>query len=131
MRQVFSLEHIVLEIAHHGVQLRHGVRNRRAGRKYDTLVAGDLINVPAFQEHIRRLLRVGSREAGNVAHFCVEKQVFERMGFIHIEPVYAKLLEGDDIILAAGVLQFLELHFEALFGLLQTLDGETLGIICL
>lgn len=43
------------------------------------------------------------------------RAVFERMGFVHIEPVYAKLLEGDDIILAAGVLQFLELHFEALF----------------
>ena len=130
MRQVLALKHIMLEIPHHGVQFCHGVRDRRAGRKYDTLVAGDLINVPAFQEHIRRLLRVGSREAGNVAHFCVEKQVFERMGFVHIEPVYAKLLEGDDIILAAGVLQFLELHFEALFRFFQTLDGEPLGIVC-
>ena len=46
------------------------------------------------------------------------RTVFERMGFVHIEPVYAKLLEGDDIILAAGILQFLELHFEALFCLL-------------
>ena len=52
------------------------------------------------------------------------------MGFVHIEPVYAKLLKSDDIILAAGVLQFLELHFEALFCFLQTLDGEALGIIC-
>ena len=130
MRQVFSLEHIVLEIAHHGVQLRHGVRDRRTGRKHNTLVAGDLINIPAFQEHIRRLLRVGGGKASDVAHFCVEEQVLERMGFVHIEPVYAKLLEGDDIILSAGVLQFLELHFEALFCFLQTLDGETLGIVC-
>ena len=53
------------------------------------------------------------------------------MGFVHIEPVYAKLLEGDDIILAAGVLQFLELHFKALFRFFQTLDGEALGIVCL
>ena len=131
MRQVFSLEHIVLEIAHHGVQLRHGVRDRRAGRKHNTLVAGDLINIPAFQEHIRRLLRVGGGKASDVAHFCVEEQVFERMGFVHIEPVYAKLLEGDDIILAAGVLQFLELHFEALFRFFQALDGETLSVVCL
>ena len=131
MRQMLSLKHVMLEIAHHGVQFCHGVRDRRTGRKHNALIAGDLINIPAFQEHIRRLLRVGSREAGNVAHFCVEKQVFERMGFIHIEPVYAKLLEGDDIILAAGVLQFLELHFEALFRFFQALDGETLSVVCL
>ena len=104
MRQMFSLEHIMLEIAHHGVQFRHGVRDRRAGCKHNALIAGNLINIPAFQEHIRRLLRVGSREAGNVAHFCVEKQVFERVGFVYIEAVYAELLEGDDIILSAGIL---------------------------
>ena len=52
------------------------------------------------------------------------------MGFVHIEPVYAKLLEGDNIILAAGVLQFFELHFKTLFRFFQTLDGETLGVVC-
>ena len=131
MRQMFSLKHIMLEIAHHGVQLRHGVRDRRTGCKHNALVAGDLINIPAFQEHIGGFLCVGSGKARNVAHFCVEKQIFERMGFVHIEPVYAKLLEGDDIILAAGVLQFLELHFEALFRFFQALDGETLSVVCL
>ena len=53
------------------------------------------------------------------------------MGFVHIEPVYAELLEGDDIILAAGVLQFLELHFKALFCFFQALDGKSLCIVCL
>ena len=64
----------MLEIAHHGVQLRHGVGDRRAGCKHNALIAGNLINIPAFQEHIRRLLRVGGGKSSNIAHFCVEEQ---------------------------------------------------------
>ena len=34
----------------------------------------------------------------------LEEQILERVGFVYIEPVYAELLEGDDIILSAGIL---------------------------
>ena len=42
----------MLQIAHHGKQLRHGVGNRRAGRKHNALAVCDLVDVAALQEHI-------------------------------------------------------------------------------
>ncbi len=67
----------------------------------------DLVEIPAFQEHVAGLLRVGSGETSHVAHFRVEKQIFVVVRFIHEQTVHAELLESDDIILAGIVVKTL------------------------
>ena len=46
--QPFLLEEVMLQIPHHGKQLRHGVGNRCAGGKHNTLAVCDLVDVAAL-----------------------------------------------------------------------------------
>ena len=51
------------------------------------------------------------------------------MRLVHIQPVYAKLLKGDDIILASLCAQFFQLELQLLSGFLQLLDGKALAVV--
>ena len=53
MRHAFLLQCAVLQVALHGVQLRHAVADGRTRCKHNALAAGDFVHVSAFQEHIR------------------------------------------------------------------------------
>ena len=61
MRQPLVTNGIVLEIAHHGIEFRHGVGDRCAGGKDHALAVGHFINIAAFQQHIRGLLCIRGR----------------------------------------------------------------------
>ena len=50
------------------------------------------------------------------------------MRLVHIQPVHAELLEGDNIVLARGGSELLQPGFQLLFHALQLLDGEPLGM---
>ena len=50
------------------------------------------------------------------------------MRLVYIEPVYPQLLEGNHIILACGILQFLQAGFQSFFGTFQRFDGKSLRI---
>jgi len=113
VRQIAVAERVMLQIAHHGEQLRHGVGNRRAGRKHNALAAGDLVNIAALQKHIRGFLRIGGGKTCDVAHFGVKEQILVAVCLVYIEPVNAKLLECDNIILAVCRLQFLKPQLQA------------------
>ena len=43
---------VMLQIAHHGVQFRHGVGNRCAGGEDHALAVGHLIDITAFQQRL-------------------------------------------------------------------------------
>ena len=45
MGQVVPLQHIMLEIAHHGVKLGHGIADRRPGGEHHALAPGQLREV--------------------------------------------------------------------------------------
>ena len=49
------------------------------------------------------------------------------MRLVHIEPVYAELLKGHNVVLAGGVVQLLQLGLQIFLGTLQLLDGKALG----
>ena len=49
------------------------------------------------------------------------------MRLVYIEPVYAELLKGHNVVLAGGVVQLLQLGLQIFLGTLQLLDGKALG----
>ena len=127
MRQTFLLQRPILEIPHDGIKLRHGVADRRAGSKDHALASSDLIHIPALHKHIRGLLRLRSGKAGHIPHLRVKEQVLECMTLVHIQPVYAQLLEGDHIILPVFVDQFIQPRLQGLSCFLHLLDGKVLA----
>ena len=48
------------------------------------------------------------------------------MRLVHIQPVYAQLLKGHNVVLSGAVLELFELGFKAALGALQRLNGEPL-----
>ena len=87
MGQILFLERTVLEIAHDGAKLGHGVADRSAGGEDNATTAGDLVHIAAFHKHIRRFLGFGSGQTCHISHFGVEEQVFERMALVHEQPI--------------------------------------------
>ncbi len=107
VRQPLLHQQIMLQIAHHGKQLRHAVADRRPGGKHHAPAAGQLVQIAAFHQHVRGLLRFGGGKAGHVPHFGGQKQILVVLRFIHIQPVYAQLLKGYHIVLAFRIVEFL------------------------
>ena len=54
--QLLLLEGAVLQVAHDRIQFGHGIADRRTSRKHYAAPTGDLIQIAAFSEHIRRFL---------------------------------------------------------------------------
>ena len=123
-------EQVVLEIAHHGIQLRHGVGHGSTRGKHDAAAAGQLVHIAALEIHVAGLLRVRGGETRHVAHLRVQKKILVVMRLVHIQPVHAELFEGDDIVLARGGSELLQPGFQLPFHALQLLDGEPLGMGC-
>ncbi len=117
------LEGAVLQVAHDGVELHHGVGDRCAGGEGDALAAGDLVQVLALHEHVRALLRVGLGDARHVAHLGIEKGILVKVALIDEEPVHTQLLEGHDIVLALLVIELCKAYLQCPAGFLHLLDG--------
>ena len=49
------------------------------------------------------------------------------MRLVHIEPVYAELFKGHNVVLAGGVVELLQLGLQIFLGTLQLLDGKVFG----
>ena len=110
---------VVLQVSHHRVQLGHGIADGGSRCKYNATAIGYFIDVAAFQEHIRRLLRIAGRKPRHIPHFCVEEQILKTVCLVNIEAVNAELFKGNHIVFAGAVLQFLQTGFQALFCSLQ------------
>lgn len=86
----------------------------------------DLVDVPAFQQHIAGLLCIAGGEARHVAHFGVEEQVFIAVRLVYKEAVHAKLLKGHNAVLPGGGVELFQAYSQGLFHPLQLLDGVPL-----
>ena len=126
MCQPLLLKRVMLKIAHHGVKLGHGVADGRSRREHHALSSGQLIDVAAFQQHIGGFLRIRCRESGHIAHLCIKKQVLEGVCLVHIEPVNAQLLKGNNIILSSGFQQLFQLGLQSFLRALHGFDGKAL-----
>ena len=129
MGEVLFLQRAILQIAHNRVQFRHRVAHRRTRGKNHPAPAGHFIQIAALAEHVRRFLCLACTQTCDIPHFCVQKEVFERVRFVHKKPVNAQLLEGDHIILALIRAQFFQLCFQRFPGLFHLLDGEILACV--
>ena len=129
MSQPFLLQRAVLEIPHHSVKLGHAVADRGAGRKNDAAPACQLVHILALHKHIRRFLRFRSGQACDIAHFCVEEQVLERVRLVYEQPVYAQLLKGNHIVLSVGCPEFLQSRLQSFPGLFHLFDRKTFTIL--
>ena len=120
----------MLQVTHHRVQLRHGVADGRSGGKHNTTAVGQLVDIAALQEHIRGFLRIAGGKSCDIPHLGIEEEVLETVRLVNIEPVNAELLKGDNIVLAAAVLQLFQTSFQALLCAFQRLDRKAFGSAC-
>ena len=128
--QTLVADGVVLQVTHHRVQLRHGVADGRSGSKHNATAVGQLVDIAALQEHVRGFLRIAGGKSCDISHLGIEEEVLETVRLVNIEPVNAELLKGDNIVLAAAVLQLFQTSFQALLCALQRLDREAFSAAC-
>jgi len=129
MGEILFLQRAILQIAHNRVQFRHRVAHRRTRGKNHPAPAGHFIQIAALAEHVRRFLCLACTQTCDIPHFCVQKEVFERVRFVHKQSVHTQLLEGNHVILTLIGAQFFQLGFQRFPGLFHLLDGEILTCV--
>ena len=129
VQQAFLLQKPVLQIPHHDVHLGHRVGNRRTGGKHNAVPAGQLVHIHAFHIHVAGLLAFGLGDTSHTGHLGGDHCIFEIMRLIHHQAVHAQLFKGDDVILAALVVELVQLPLQLLFHALHLLDGKILGAL--
>ena len=98
MLQIVFHERVVLQISLNGVKLHHRIGDRRSGCKYRTTTARNLVKVAALHKKVAGFLRFGLCDTADIPHFGIKEQVFEVVGFVNINLVYAQLLKGNNIV---------------------------------
>ena len=99
------LQAIRSKIALHGVDFRHGVGDRRPGRKDQPFIARNLIDILRLHVEIPCLLHmVGRADAGNAGVTGHHLEILELVRLINDEFIYTKLLKGNHVIHPFAVL---------------------------
>ena len=114
-----TFQRIVLKIAHHRVQLGHGVGNRRAGRKAYAMIISFLVQIFALSEHIFTFLRCACVDTADIAHFCKQSEVLKFVRFIDKQSVNTEFFKGDNIVFFLCIHQLFQTGFQLLFRGLQ------------
>ena len=91
--------------------------------------AGQLVHVHALHIHVAGLLAFSLGDTGHAGHLGGNHCIFEVVCFVHHQAVHAQLLKGDDVILAALVVELVQLPLQLLFHALHLLDGKILGAL--
>ena len=126
MGEILFLQRAILQIAHNRVQFRHRVAHRCTRGKNHPAPAGHFIQIAALAEHVRRFLCLACTQTCDIPHFCVQKEVFERVRFVHKQSVHTQLLEGDNVIFAVCCPQFFQLLFQIFAAFFHLFHGKTL-----
>ena len=127
VQQIVPLQGVVLEVFLHGIHLHHGVGNGGAGGKDYATASGQLVQIAALHIEITGLLRFRLADTTYIPHFRINGQIFIIVRLVHKEPVYAQLLKGHHIILAALIVEFVQLDLQCLPGPLHLLDGKVVS----
>ena len=99
MLELVAPQRAHLQVALHREHLRHRVGNRRAGGEDHATAFVLRLDVLNLEEHIERALRCRLRKPGNARHLRDVEKVFELVRFVNEEPVDAKLLKGQRVVL--------------------------------
>ena len=120
------LQHLRLEVFLHDIKFCHGIGNRGAGCKDEAFVIGLLVDVLALIHQVICSNGIGCADACYVVHLGSHIDILEVMGFIHIEPINAKLFKIDRNIILV-LFHFILGFFQTFLGLFQhqlhLLDG--------
>ena len=128
MKQIISLQRVVLEVLLHGIHLHHGVGDGGAGGEHYASAPGQLIQIAALHVEIAGFLRLRLTDAAHISHFCVCGQIFVIVRLVYKETINAEFFKRHHIILAALVVEFVQFGLQALFGAFHLLDGEVVPI---
>ena len=124
-----ALQLAVLQVALHGVELRHRVGHRRARGEHRAASAGLLVEDAALHEQVGRLHGLALGDAADVSHLGVEEQVLVVVGLVHEDPVDAELLEREHVVLVGLVSELGESHVQALLRDLHLLHAEPFAVL--
>ena len=99
--QTQFLQPVGLQVAHHGVDLRHGVGDRcRRGKHHPALgMAMELHGVARLQEQVERAFRAGHGQTCHTGHLGEPVEVLVQMGLVNEQAVDAQQLPGQQIVL--------------------------------
>ena len=97
--QLLLVECPHLQIPLHGEHFGHAVGNRRSRCEYHAAAAVDFLDVLNLQKHIEGAFRRSLRQARDARHFRDVEKVFEKVRLVHKQPVNAKLLERECVVL--------------------------------
>lgn len=131
VQQPLLLQKLILQIPHHDVHFSHRIGNRCACGKHDAVPAGQLVHVHALHIHVAGLLAFGLGNTGHAGHFGGDHCVFEVVRLVHHQAVHAQLLKGDDVILAALVVELGQPCLQRFPGTLHLLDRVAFRLLCL
>ena len=90
---------------------------------------GQLVHVHALHVHVAGLLAFSLGDTGHAGHLGGDHRIFKIVCFVHHQTVHAQLLKGDDVILAALVVELVQLPLQLLFHALHLLDGKIFGAL--
>ena len=127
--QVVFKQGVILQISLYGVKLYHRITDRRSCCEYCSSAARQLVKVSAFHNQVGAFMRFGLCDTADVSHFGCEKQILVVMALVNKEPVNTQLLKGNNIVLAALVVELLQFGLERLFALFKLLDREVFSLV--
>ncbi len=99
MLELIAPQRAHLQVALHREHLRHRVGNRRAGREDHATAFVLRLDVLNLEEHIECALGSGLRQTGNARHLRDVEEILELVRLVDEEPVDAKFLEGQRVVL--------------------------------
>ena len=111
-----------------GVELDHGVADRRAGGEGDAVAGVALAEVAGFHEQIEGALAAAGLDAGDALHLGRRLQILEEMRLVDEDVIDAQLVEYQPIVLLVFGQQVFQPLLAAGFLLLDRLDDVAAAV---
>ena len=124
MQQSLAFQQVILQVPLEGVHFHHGIGDGGTSGKDNASAARDFVQIPALHVQVAGLLGFRLGDAAHIAHFGIGGEVFVVMGLVHEDAVNTQFFKGHKIVLAALVVQLLQLGLDLLAAALHLLDGE-------
>ena len=86
-----------------------------------------LVQIHTLHQHIAALLAFGLGYTRHIAHFGGDHRVLEVVCLVHHQAVHTELFKGHDIVLAALVVELVQLALQLFFHAFHLLDGKVFG----
>ena len=122
-----------LQVAHHGVDLGHGVGHRRRCCEHHAALRMpvELHRVARLQEQIEGALRTGQRQARHPRHLGEPVEVLVQVGLVHEQGVDTQQFPAEQVVLLLVGRQLFQPHRPVLLHRLELLDDPVGPVVAL